>query len=106
MGNLDLTLEHKWFKKNLISVLIRDSEEAVRYVFRFKNGYGASVIKNKYSYGNEYNLWELAVIVFVNTRKWHLCYDTPITDDVEGYLSNRQVRALLKRIKRLPKARD
>ncbi len=106
MGNLDLTLEHKWFKKNLINVVIRDFDDGVQYIFRFKNGYGASVIKSEYSYGGKDNLWELAVIVFVNTRKWHLCYDTPITDDVEGYLSNRQVRALLKRIKRLPKARD
>lgn len=103
---IDTELDYKWFKKNLFNVLACDGEDAIRYIFRFKNGYGASVIKNRYSYGHEDNLWELAVIVFINTRKWHLCYDTPITDDVEGYLSNRQVRALLKRIKRLPKARN
>lgn len=103
---IDTKLDCKWFKKNLFNVLACDCEDVIQYVFRFKNGYGASVIKNKYSYGNEDNLWELAVIVFVNTRKWYLCYDSPITDDVEGYLSNRQVRALLKRIKRLPKVRD
>jgi len=105
MGNLDLNLEHKWFKKNLVTAVMRDDGGGIKYVFRFKNGYGASVIKNKYSYGNEDNLWELAVIVFVSRGTWHLCYNTPITNDVEGYLSNRQVRSLLKRIKRLPKAR-
>lgn len=99
MGNLDLTLEHKWFKKNLVAAVMRDDGGGVKYVFRFKNGYGASVIKNKYSYGNEDNLWELAVIEFTSRGTWHLCHN-----DVAGYLSNRQVRALLKRIKRLPKA--
>ncbi len=96
MGNLDLTLEHKWFKKNLVAAVMSNDGGGVKYVFRFKNGYGASVIKNKYSYGNEDNLWELAVIEFTSRGTWYLCY--------EGYLSNRQVRALLKRIKRLPKA--
>lgn len=103
---IDTKLDYKWFKKNLFNVLACDGEDAIRYIFRFKNGYGASVIKNRCSHGHEDNLWELAVIVFISTRKWHLCYDTPVTYDVEGYLSNRQVRALLKRIKRLPKARD
>jgi hypothetical protein len=48
----------------------------------FGNGYGASVVRSAYSYGGRDGLYELAVLAG-NT----LCYDTPITDDVEGHLT-------------------
>jgi len=51
--------------------------------YTFDNGYGASVICNQGSYGNTDGLFELAVL----DKNGNLCYDTPITDDVEGYLS-------------------
>ena len=50
--------------------------------YTFDNGYGASVICNQGSYGNTDGLFELAVL----DKNGNLCYDTPITDDVEGYL--------------------
>ena len=71
-----------------------------RYVFQFENGYGATVIRGKHTYGGKEGLWELAV--------WHngaICYDTPITpsQDVEGWLDEKNVELLLDRIKELPK---
>lgn len=107
----------------------------VRYVFRFENNYGASVVKHLGSYGYDQDLWELAVVRFgkydelcVEDFENHgyddeleelldamesdeddededdvyiLTYDTPITDDVEGHLTDEDVRNLLARIKEL-----
>lgn len=64
----------------------------------FPNGYGASVVRFHGSYGGNDGLYELAVL----TADGRLTYDTPITDDVEGYLTPTAVTALLKRIAALP----
>lgn len=70
-----------------------------RYLFSFENGWGASVIRNPYSYGGMEGFWELAV--------WHgpqghddahLCYQSDVTDDVVGHLSDREVKLLLDHI--------
>ena len=83
------------------SVRYIDSEE-LQYIFKFENGYGASVVKNSGSYGNKQDLWELAVIEFVDKYEWELCYLTEITcNDVAGYLTNDDVLDLLERIKNL-----
>lgn len=75
----------------------------IHYIFRFENGYGASVIKHNGSYGRELNLWELGVIKYVGDgdRDWHLTYETEITDDVVGNLTDDEVKDLLKEIKEL-----
>lgn len=72
-------------------------------LYRFPNGYGASVIQNKGSYGNEEGLWELAVIKFPNKQNnnFDLEYTTPITDDVIGRVNLEQVEQLLARIQTL-----
>lgn len=64
------------------------------YVFKFANGYGASVIRGFGSYGNEDKLFELAVL----NPNGRLDYSTPITDDVLGYLTTTDVNDLLDRI--------
>ena len=69
-----------------------------QYVYKFPNGYGASVIQHKGSYGFQDKLWELAIL-----HGEELCYDTPITDDVLGHLSNREVNEILEQIQKLPK---
>ena len=61
------------------------------------NGYGASIIKSEYSYGGDRGLYELAVL-----KGDDLCYDTPVTDDVCGYLSEEDVTKLLQQIAELP----
>ena len=71
-------------------------------LYKFKNGYGASVVRHKHSYGGSKGLWELAVLKDMgkNTQmyddvKWlqtyDICYDTPITNDVVGWLKNGDV---------------
>jgi hypothetical protein len=82
-------------------------------IYRFENGYGASVVRFSEhhgtsipvgSYGGDKGLWELAVLRFTGekTDKFRLIYDTPITDDVLGYLSEEEVDANLAKIEVLP----
>ena len=68
------------------------------YIYNFDNGFGASVVRHRYSYGGEKGLYELAVL-----KDGDLCYDTEITHDVCGYLSEDEVNDLLHKINDLPK---
>lgn len=71
-------------------------------VYKFENGYGASVISGgTYTYGGDQGLKELAVLKFYDGESYKLCYDTEITDDVLGYLEDVEVNDLLKRIEEL-----
>ena len=72
-----------------------------QYLFKFPNGYGASVVMHMYSYGVEHGLWELAVIKYDSFGEWNLCYSTDITDDAIGDLTEEDVSSLLGRIKDL-----
>lgn len=68
-------------------------------LYRFENGYGASVIPDV-SGG-----LELAVIKYNDSLYmgcFELCYDTPITDDVCRHLDEVTVNELLIQIKSLP----
>lgn len=78
-------------------------KNGIQKIFRFDNGYGASIVKHRFSYGNEDGLFELAVIRFEDSGEWELDYGTPITEDVIGYLSENDVSDILDRIKELPK---
>ena len=72
-------------------------QPAERYKVTFPNGYGASIIRNEHSYGGRDGLFEVAVV----GKDDALCYDTPITSDVEGYLSRKEVSAMLAKIEEL-----
>ena len=63
----------------------------------FENGYGASVVKTPYSYGGDRGLYELAVL----GSDGKLTYDTPITDDVIGYLRDIDVTDVMEKIQQL-----
>jgi hypothetical protein len=63
----------------------------------FDNGYGASVVKGEHTYGGREGLYELAVL----GQDGKLTYETPVTDDVEGYLSEDDVTILMKQIQNL-----
>lgn len=100
---MKLELNYEGYEKHLVKFREVEVFNGVQYLFRFDNDYGASVIKHCYSYGSEKDLWELAVIKYTDSLydEWHLVYDTPITDDVLGYLTDEQVRNTLKQIKEL-----
>jgi hypothetical protein len=63
----------------------------------FDNGYGASVVKGPHTYGGKDGLYELAVL----DSNHELTYSTPITNDVEGYLTEEDVTKLLEQIQNL-----
>lgn len=64
-------------------------------LYRFDNGYGASVVNHSFSYGTE-----LAVLKW-DGKDFELTYDTPITGDVIGHLTESGVAELLERISNL-----
>jgi hypothetical protein len=68
-----------------------------QWKFSFPNGYSASVIDD--GYGAEDGLYELAVL-----RDGKIVYDTPITDDVLGWLTPYRVAKTLDAIAALPEA--
>ena len=63
----------------------------------FDNGYGASVVIGEHTYGGKDGLYELAVL----GKDGKLTYETPVTDDVEGYLNEDDVTILMKQIQNL-----
>lgn len=63
----------------------------------FDNGYGASVVRHEYSYGGNKGLFELAVL----DTTGELTYNTPVTNDVIGYLRPQDVTEVLIKIQQL-----
>ncbi len=63
----------------------------------FENGFGASVVKHNFSYGGKDGLYEIAIL---GTND-EITYDTPITDDVLGYLTEQDVTEILIKIQQL-----
>lgn len=79
--------------------VVTSSDE--QQLFRFGNGYGASVIPHKASYAPNLNLVELAVIRFTGEQdRWEFCSDTPVTEGayVIGHLSADQANNILDEI--------
>ena len=79
----------------------RDGFQAV---FRFRSGYGASVVQHKNSYGGDAGKYELAVARWngPGDDDWSICYSTPITDDVLGHLEPGHVHDVLNQLGALP----
>ena len=66
------------------------SVDAVQAKHFFSNGYGVSIVRHPGSYGFLEGLYELAVLKGTEDN-WELCYDTPVTSDVLGHLSEQDV---------------
>ena len=66
-------------------------------LYKFENGYGASVVKHDRSYGGKKGMYEIAVL----DNEGDLCYDTPITSDVIGHLNMAEVDKILVNISHL-----
>ncbi len=77
----------------------------------FPNGYGVSVVRFKLgfysggtktygSYTNNEDEWELAVLKG-NSDDWSITYNTPVTEDVLGHLSEVEVTDVMKKVQEL-----
>lgn len=95
MINVTKFLNHKALEKQ------RPARGGTQYIFSFDNGYGASIVNHSISYTNGDDEWELAVL-----KDTFLTYDTPITDDVIGYLKVDEVLTILDKIKQLEKENE
>ena len=76
----------KKFKKFLVD-FARDFG-GTRHRYRFPNGYEASVVRHRYSYGGREGLFELAVITARGLQ------------EPQGYLTEKKVCAILGRLQR------
>lgn len=82
--------------------------QGLRATCFFDNGYGVSVVRfgmpgfpGMYgSYTSNEHEWELAVL-FGDDKDWELTYNTPITDDVIGYISDKEVTKIMKQVQKL-----
>lgn len=83
-------------------IIDRALNGGTQVVHRFENNFGASVVCHDSSYGREEGLKELAVLKFpYGTDDYELTYDTEITNDVIGHLTDEDVNELLTRIEAL-----
>ena len=67
------------------------------YFTTFKNGYSASVIRGYYTYGGEKNLYEVALL----NKNGEIVYDKFDTNDVLGFLNEKEVQDALLLIENL-----
>ena len=81
----DLTFKLHSSKTGIISRMI------------FENGYGVSVVQTPTTYGGADGLYELAVV----GKDGQVTYDTPITGDTIGYLTQEDVTKLMEQIQKL-----
>jgi hypothetical protein len=85
--------------------------DGLHAILMFKNNYGISVVRFKNMFNDGYashtdneNQWEIAVFKGDN-ENYEITYETPITDDVIGYLSEEEVTEVMLKIQNLPNAR-
>ena len=84
--------------KDLSFNTVEDNINWIRAFMEFDNGYGVSVVKGPHSYGGKVGLYELAVL----DADGDVCYDTPITDNVIGFLKPEDVSKHMIEIQELP----
>mgnify|MGYP006865010349 CR=1 FL=1 len=70
----------------------------MQLIYKFDNGYGASLVSHTGSYGGDAGLWELAIL----DSAGELYYESDITNkDVLGHLTAEEAHKNLVRIKHL-----
>ena len=87
---MDLTYSEKF--KDYIEV--QNNLGYPQTIYKFPNGYGASVIKLNYIYFGI----EIAVLRFDENGNWDIDYSTPITNDVIGGLNRKERDYVLQQI--------
>ncbi len=107
----NLSLNPKEFEEYLVDTYEENIMEhrGIHYIFRFPNGYGASIVKMYGSYGWDQDNWELAVILFeeetdtLKTTEWIVVYPKQIVSQgcTIGNQTDEDIVDLLRKIKEL-----
>ena len=94
----DLFLEHPLFKNFFVreAGVFAPETECWRFHVPNHEDMEVSVIRSSMSYGGAEGLFELAML-----RNDKCCYDTPITDDVRGWLDEEDVLDILEDVQRI-----
>ena len=71
--------------------------DGVQSIMMFDNGYGVSVVRTTFSYGGKMGLYELAVL----DSGEDITYNTPVTNDVLGHLSEKEVTRYMIEVQKL-----
>ena len=71
--------------------------KGVKCRMMFENGFGVSVVSHTYSYGGKDGLFEVAVL----DEDGCLTYNTPVTNDVVGYLNPDEVTDIMEEVQKL-----
>ena len=87
----------KKFEDLLFQDLTDQFMSGIQARIHFENGYGVSVVSHTYSYGGRDGLFEIAVL----DKDGNLTYDTPVTNDVIGYLTEEDVTDVMKQVQEL-----
>lgn len=100
--NLESLLElmdsdFKTFKDIKFEMMMDSFYDGVRSNTMFDNGYGISVVRHRYSYGGPSGLYEIAVL----DKDGETTYSTPITSDVIGYLTPKEVTEIMVKVQEL-----
>lgn len=93
----DVTFHTEWLPVSLRLADATYPYDSSQVVYKFPNGYGASVIRGPYTYGGREGLFELAML-----KGDDICYRTPITSDVLASLTTQEVGATINAIAALP----
>jgi hypothetical protein len=72
-------------------------QTGVKSRMMFENGFGVSVVSHTYSYGGKDGLFEVAVL----DEDGDLTYNTPVTNDVVGYLTPDEVTEIMEEVQKL-----
>lgn len=78
-------------------ISVKNVFDGFQELYRFPNGFGASVICHEFSYGGDRGLLELAVL----DLNGDLCFSTPVTEDVIGHLTRTDLENVLDQIANL-----
>lgn len=94
----DLFLSHPLFKDFFIreARVFAPETECWRFSVPNHSDMEVSVIRSSMTYGGDEGLFELAML-----RDDKCCYDTPITDDVRGWLEVEDVLDILEDVQRI-----
>ena len=78
------------------AVFYGDGTQEIQVKVSYPNQYGISCIKSPCSYGEQYDLWEVAIL-FGDDQ----CCDTYITNDVCGYATDEDVARIAEMVRDL-----